>query len=1596
MSSLVRTLVCTVLALAAGMASFASVAAEQTARYPQWAASAARQAEEAQHRQRQARLRWEYERRRSAAHARMPNTLYASTPSAQAHTDLSCPALVDEDTRRIYRRFVDRRDGGQTVLGAPGLARASASGQSGITVFPANRQSTSAASSWPSSAKTKDDAGGHLIQASGWTTAQYQSKSTTEGSQQVYLFPSASEPLREGFVRVINHSAEAGEVTIDPVDDSGREFDTITLSIDASETVHFNSGDLETGNEGKGLSGSTGSGQGDWRLAFSSELDIEVLSYIRTEDGFLTAMHDVAPVEGDIHQVAILNPGSNRNQVSRLRLINPTDATAEVTIRGTDDKGMPGSGEVSLSLDAGTAREITAEQLESGGTGLAGMLGDGSGKWRLQVESEQAVVAMSLLESPTDHLTNLSTVPELAEDGVHGVPLFPAAGDDSGRQGFVRVINKSASEGGVRIKAYDETERDYGPLTLTIGANEVVHFNSDDLEQGSPQKGLSGGVGAGEGDWRLELTSDLDIEVLSYIRTEDGFLTAMHDVVPQSAKRHRIAVFNPGNNLNQQSLLRLVNAGDESAELTVVGFDDRGASPGSDVVVSIPPGTSRTLTAQELEEGGDFEGALGDGSGKWRLTVNANRPLSAMSLLSSPTGHLTNLSTAPERGAGPVESASEGHEALISPVVQSKCVNCHVEGGVSGNTPLVFVRDTDPDHLMKNLRVFEDYLAQVDGGAERILNKIRGALAHGGGVQVASGTEEYGSFETFMGLLGAEVESPSTADLFAGVTLESPRRTLWRAAIIFAGRVPTDEDYALIEDGAENDLKRAIRAMMEGPGFHEFLIRASNDRLLTDRVIWSNNYPIPGEGYFVSFFREFSNLQRAAESSDAAWIDFNDWAARSQYGAARAPLELIAHVAEEDLPYTDVLKADYVMANPWAAEAYVDDSVEFVDPADVHEFKPSHIWGYYRKGDSYPDYTLCRFEEDSPPECDDVLETDWPHAGILNTLAFLQRYPTTATNRNRARSRWTYYHFLGDDIEKSAARTMKQEVLQDRNNPTLKNEACTVCHERMDPVAGAFQNYGNEGLYRDQPGGLDSLADTFKQGLDNQEFFSVEARSWDEREKFTMTGVWLDQGEHGVAFATRSNHNIHVDHLTVTSADGGFSRRYELEDVEDERCGGTWTGTTYEVVHCPVAVSIEVPSDGEYELETEAYVGYDYAEVPGQPATLAVIVPYYYRHLDTWYRDMRAPGFVDGAGSVRLVPGERNDASLRWLAKRIVEDDRFATAAVEFWWPAIMGSEVAEQPEEEGDLDYEARKLAADAQSDAVRRLADGFQQGFGWSGEGPYNLRDLLVEVVMTKWFRAESFGGGDPNRSDALRDAGARRLLTPEELARKTESLTGYQWGRGTEMYHPRPHTSGYSALTDEGKYRLFYGGINSDGITDRARDLTSVMAGVAKRHAVESSCPIVFREFFLLPDGKRRLFAGVDTSTTPDSEPGIQAIKDKIAELYAKLLGSDVGADSDEVWTGYDLFVEIWQRNRNPELSAFRHAVHCELWEDHRYYDGILDGAVVTIVDGTLRFEGWDYDLVNEFLSGVDDEDAHGVARTWVVMLAYLLMDHRYLYL
>ena len=51
------------------------------------------------------------------------------------------------------------------------------------------------------------------------------------------------------------------------------------------------------------------------------------------------------------------------------------------------------------------------------------------------------------------------------------------------------------------------------------------------------------------------------------------------------------------------------------------------------------------ISSQALERGdGAFRGSLGDGDGKWVLVVTGSMPLHVMSLLSTASGHLTNLS----------------------------------------------------------------------------------------------------------------------------------------------------------------------------------------------------------------------------------------------------------------------------------------------------------------------------------------------------------------------------------------------------------------------------------------------------------------------------------------------------------------------------------------------------------------------------------------------------------------------------------------------------------------------------------------------------------------------------------------------------------------------------------------------------------------------------------------------------------------------------------------------------------------------------------------------------------------------------------------
>ncbi len=437
--------------------------------------------------------------------------------------------------------------------------------------------------------------------------------------------------------------------------------------------------------------------------------------------------------------------------------------------------------------------------------------------------------------------------------------------------------------------------------------------------------------------------------------------------------------------------------------------------------------------------------------------------------------------------------------------------------------------------------------------------------------------------------------------VWKGVARLTPVETYRRAAVVIGRTVPTKDEIAAVSSGRIG-LEAALEELMSGSGFHDFLVTAANDQLLTDAFmnglfpiqIWTQDFPRTG----TVLRKLFDNLGEEKYVNDnEAW---RLWMAQN-YGNTRAPTELIAYIVENNYSYKEVLTADFTMMTPLTADIF-DGEIQWEQEVvydgqylELHmEFKPGVNRGQLLSprptGDGKGE--VCIPVPNGKCYMESFTGRRKAHAGVLSTLAFLQRYPTTETNRNRARARWAYQFFLGVDIEASAARTTDPVALADTNNPTMYNPACTVCHETMDPVAGAFQNYDERGNYR----------------------------------------VYFDD-----------------------------SLPWEYKQAEDSP----------------------------------------------------------YQEGDVWFRDMRHPGFKGSA-----APDD--ESSLVWLAQQMANDPRFAVGTVEFWWPAVMGSDILRAPEDPALPGYGDKLMAFNLQRSEVGRLGARFAQ----SG---FQLKTLLKEMVAS-----------------------------------------------------------------------------------------------------------------------------------------------------------------------------------------------------------------------------------------------------------------------
>ncbi len=373
---------------------------------------------------------------------------------------------------------------------------------------------------------------------------------------------------------------------------------------------------------------------------------------------------------------------------------------------------------------------------------------------------------------------------------------------------------------------------------------------------------------------------------------------------------------------------------------------------------------------------------------------------------------------------------------------KEKCANCHGDdgGGGSGGPSLIAC-------------------ATCNAGSETLINKISQSMplsnADDCGQSCATDIATY-ILDGFN-----NDESQDLTPFFSKAVLLDSQQTLRKASLNLLGRLPTKAEIQQVEEFDLTGLDTALEEMMTEEAFFTRLTELFND------VLHQNKY-LPGEAAINlltdseyqnrRWYRELnlctsncltdeekSQQQRFSRLLNAA----NDALAQEVY-------HLINYVVRNKRPLSEILTADYTMVNYYSARIYgIEEQYDFtlLTPTD----------------DNYPSDTLLLNDGlyiQDPKDFRPAIVKNIPHAGILTSPMFLNRFPTTETNRNRHRSRMVQAIFLDTDILAISGTRPDATAAIASSTPTLDDNMCTGCHAVMDPVASTFQNWDSRGRYR--------------------------------------------------------------------------------------------------------------------------------------------------------------------------------------------------------------------------------------------------------------------------------------------------------------------------------------------------------------------------------------------------------------------------------------------------------------------------------------------------------------------------------------------------
>ena len=225
--------------------------------------------------------------------------------------------------------------------------------------------------------------------------------------------------------------------------------------------------------------------------------------------------------------------------------------------------------------------------------------------------------------------------------------------------------------------------------------------------------------------------------------------------------------------------------------------------------------------------------------------------------------------------------------------------------------------------------------------------------------------------------------------------------------------------------------------------------------------------------------------------------------------------------------------------------------------------------------------------------------------------------------------------------------------------------------------------------------------------------------------------------------------------------------------------------------------------------------------------------------------------------------GEQGD-SLHDLGQQIAADPRFAECAVEQVYGQLLQRDVtlADMP-----------MLTAHREA----FLAGGL------------TMRALVASILDDPRYRA--------SRATESVTAQPTKMLSPDLLASVVEDLTGFRW-----------EYAGYDMLrSDLVGVRTLAGGADGNTVTRNTTTPNTTITLVQERLAEAAAVYVVSQDAALEPAQRRLLTVLTELEATPETDRDM--VVAQIQALHARLLGSPVAADSEEIEANLALWSELY---------------------------------------------------------------------------------------